>query len=59
MSKRESKRTIHVGTIRAVDILRAPKGHQNKIGGCGAHDNRPKRLRTRGDRCRQAIREQD
>jgi len=58
MSKRNSKKTIHVGTITRADILRGPKGHQVKIGGCGPHDNRSKRLRTRKARSDRAIREQ-
>lgn len=57
MTKRNSKKTIHVGTITKADILKGAKGHQVKIGGCGAHDSRPKRQRTRRDRNRAAIQE--
>lgn len=31
------------------------KGHNAHNSGSGQHDNRPKRLRTRGDRNRQAM----
>lgn len=47
-----------IGIISKLDILKMPKGHQTRISGCGAHKMGPKRLRTRGNCNRQAVREQ-
>ena len=58
MGKRDSKKVQHVGTISKLDILRAPKGHQQRVSGCGAHQQGEKRLRTRKARSDRAIREQ-
>jgi hypothetical protein len=47
-----AKRTLYVGTITKLDLLRAPKGHSPHISGTGAFRDRKrdKKLRRRDDR---------
>ena len=42
--------------IKASDI-KVSIGHQSRSQGCGHHDNRPKRLRTRATKNRAALRD--
>lgn len=45
-------KTIHVGTISKLDLIRAPKGHIPRAAGCGIFRNRraDKKLRRLNDR---------
>jgi hypothetical protein len=52
MSKRK-KNTVVVLNVRP--IWEIGKGHHSHQSGSGQHDNRPKRLRTRGDKNRKAM----
>lgn len=52
MSKRKKYGSIKL-SLRPV--WEVSKGHNDHMSGSGQHDNRPKRLRTRGDANRKAI----
>ena len=53
-----SKRERQFFTIKAEKYLDIPLGHgKMESQGCGRHDTRPKRLRTRGNQIKSAIRE--
>jgi hypothetical protein len=52
MSKRK-KNMVLVLNVR--QVWEIGKGHNPHLGGSGKHDNRPKRLRTRGANNRKAI----
>ena len=52
-----NRKTIHVGTITAQSLLKAPIGHQQHYTGTGAHQSQPRRQRTRSQRTRRALRE--
>jgi hypothetical protein len=56
MKRRKQRREV-IGVITKLQLLRTPKGHQDKIGGCGIHDCRPRRERTRGDAVRKVLRD--
>ena len=56
MSKRNSKRTITI-SLNLKKVWELPRGHEDHLTGTGIHDNRPKRLRTRGAANRKAMRE--
>lgn len=58
MSKRYSKKTITI-SLNLKKVWELPRGHADHLTGTGVHDNRPKRMRTRGDESRKAIREYD
>ena len=47
-----ANKTVHVGTIKAIDLIHAPRGHQSHISGTGAYRNRKhdKKLRRKEDR---------
>jgi hypothetical protein len=42
-------------SVESKPIWKIGKGHNGHVGGSGTHDNRPKRLRTRGNANRRAI----
>jgi hypothetical protein len=53
-----SKNKRQVFTLPAQKYLDVSLGHGKiESQGCGRHDNRPKRLRTRGNQNKSAIRE--
>ena len=56
MSKRNSKRTITI-SLNLKKVWELPRGHEDHLTGTGIHDNRPKRMRTRGASNRKALRE--
>lgn len=58
MSKRNSKKTIRF-TLNLKRVWELPRGHEDHLSGTGAHDNRPKRERTRSASNRKAIGEFD
>lgn len=58
MSKRNSKRTITI-SLNLKKVWELPRGHEDHLTGTGVHDNRPKRIRTRGAANRKAIKEFD
>jgi len=49
-------KSIHVGTISALDIIRAPKGHSPIISGCGIHKDRKRDKKTRREVDKREIR---
>ena len=52
MSKRKKNMVL---SLNVRPVWELGKGHNSHLGGSGQHDNRPKRLRTRGDRNRKAV----
>lgn len=56
MSKRKKYEAIRLNTR---PVWEMGKGHSSHMSGSGQHDNRPKRLRTRGDQRREAIKDYD
>ena len=58
MSKRNSQKTITI-KLNLKKVWELPRGHEDHLTGTGVHDNRPKRLRTRGAANRKAIRDFD
>ncbi len=49
--KKEEAKLVIKGTTKVAI------GHQQHISGCGRHDNRPKRLRTRSATIREALKD--
>lgn len=55
-----SKNKRQVFVLKAKKVLDIPVGHgYNHDQGCGKHDTRPKRLRTRGNAVKAAVKEWD
>ena len=49
-------KTIHVGTITTLDLLRAPKGHAPHLSGTGAYRNRRNDKKLRRAEGKRSIR---
>jgi hypothetical protein len=55
-----SKKGRQFFVIKPKKVLEIPVGHcYNHDQGCGRHDTRPKRLRTRGNAVKAAVKEWD